>query len=215
MPRILPFERYAAEYDEWFEEHRAVYESEVRALRALLPSDMASIVSEESIEVGVGTGRFASPLGIPLGIEPSPTMAARSKARGIAVIRGIAEALPFTKSCFKFVLMVTTMCFLDDVSLAFREVFRVLKPRGWFILAFIDRDSPLGRIYERKKYDSPFYRIARFYSTDEVTDLLKFAGFNEHEFEFVQTVFDTDLAEAEDWKPGYGEGAFVAIRVVK
>ncbi len=214
MPKTMPFEAYAAEYDGWFDEHRAVYESELRAIRAMLPSDMSSIVSE-GIEIGVGTGRFASPLGITLGIEPSPMMGMRAKARGIEIIRGIAEALPFTNSCFKLVLMVTTMCFLDDVSLAFREVFRVLKPRGWFILAFIDRNSPIGEIYERNKGDSPFYRSARFYSTDEVTGLLKDVGFNENGFEFVQTVFGTDLSEAGGLKPGYGEGAFIVARVVK
>ncbi len=214
MPKTMPFEAYAAEYDGWFEEHRAVYESELRAIRAMLPSDM-SMVACDSIEIGVGTGRFASPLSITLGIDPSPMMGMRAEARGIKVIRGIAEALPFASSSFKLVLMVTTICFLDDVSLAFREVFRVLKPHGWFILAFIDRDSPLGEMYGRNKADSPFYRIARFYNTDEVTGLLKVAGFDEHRFEFVQTVFGTHLSEAEDLKPGYGEGAFIVIRVVK
>jgi SAM-dependent methyltransferase len=44
--------------------------------------------------------------------------------------------------------MVTVVCFLDDVVRAFREVFRVLKPAGSLIVAFIDRESPLGRQYQ-------------------------------------------------------------------
>ena len=56
------FERFAEEYDRWFEEHRAEYHAELARVRRLLPCP-----DSRAIEVGVGSGRFAAPLGIMLG----------------------------------------------------------------------------------------------------------------------------------------------------
>lgn len=53
-----PFEKYTNDYDAWFEEHPFVYQSELKAVSSLWPS------SGRGIEIGVGTGRFAAPLGI-------------------------------------------------------------------------------------------------------------------------------------------------------
>ena len=222
--KIEPFERYGKEYDAWFDEHRHVYEAELRAIRALLPKTKMkeSENGSKSIEIGVGSGRFAAPLGITLGIDPAPGMRLLAKARGIEVIGGIAEALPLRDSHFELVLMVTTICFLDDTEKAFREVYRVLKPYGCFIIAFIDRDSPLGEIYSHKKSDSPFYRVARFYNTREVIALLKDAGFNK-EIKSMQTIFrfHTQLEEekeedkVEEVRQGCGKGSFVVLKVVK
>ena len=221
--KIEPFERYGKEYDAWFDEHRHVYEAELRAIRALLPKTKMkeSENGSKSIEIGVGSGRFAAPLGITLGIDPAPGMILLAKARGIEVIGGIAEALPLRDSHFELVLMVTTICFLDDTEKAFREVYRVLKPYGCFIIAFIDRDSPLGEIYSHKKSDSPFYRVARFYNTREVIALLKDTGFNK-EIKSMQTIFrfhtqleDEKEDKVEEVRQGYGKGSFVVLKVVK
>ena len=58
MPRIAPFEAHQERYDSWFERHAAAYYSELLAVRALLPWE------GRGLEVGVGTGRFAAPLGV-------------------------------------------------------------------------------------------------------------------------------------------------------
>ena len=50
--------------------------------------------------------------------------------KGVNVIEGVAESLPFTDSQFDFVLMVTTICFLEDIETAFNEANRVLKSGG-------------------------------------------------------------------------------------
>jgi len=77
------FERFAEEYDRWFEEHRAEYHAELARVRRLLPRP-----DSRAVEVGVGSGRFAAPLGITLGLEPSPALARMARGRGIEVIRG-------------------------------------------------------------------------------------------------------------------------------
>lgn len=88
MPKTAPFEARPDRYDAWFDRHEAAYRSELAALRALLPAE------GEGLEVGVGTGRFAAPLGIEYGVDPAPAMRARARARGIAVTEGEARTSP-------------------------------------------------------------------------------------------------------------------------
>jgi SAM-dependent methyltransferase len=209
MPKIDPFERYTKWYEEWYEKNRAVYRSELRAVRELLPQVGVGI------EIGVGTGRFALPLGIQFGVEPSKNMALVAAKRGIQVIRGQAEALPLQSGSFDFALMVTTICFLDDVLMALQEVNRVLRPCGVLIVGFIDRQSSLGREYETRRAQNPFYREATFYSVDEVRILMEKAGFAD--FTFRQTVFKLrqDPMLEEPVEDGFGQGAFVVVKGYK
>jgi len=209
MPRIEPFERYANKYEDWFERNKFAYESELRAIRKLMPKN------GEGVEIGVGSGRFAAPLGIKVGVEPSGKMREIARKRGIEVIDGVAEAIPFSDSQFDFVLMVTTLCFLDDIEAALKEIHRVLKSGGSFILGFIDANSPIGRLYQQQKNDNVFYREATFYSVEEVIAYLKKAGFKD--FNFKQTLFNplTDIRDLEPVKEGYGEGSFVVVKAAK
>jgi SAM-dependent methyltransferase len=205
MPKTEPFERYAAAYDAWFDVYPWAFRSEVKALRHFWPGE------GDAVEVGVGSGRFAEALGVRWGVEPSPAMRAMAKCRGIEVVDGVAEALPFEEGRFQAVLMVTTLCFLDDPERALAECRRVLKPSGLFVTGFVDARSELGRQYEQHRDQSRFYGEARFWSVPEVVSALMRAGFAAPRM--VQTLFRPpgELREEEPVRPGYGEGAFVAM----
>jgi ubiquinone/menaquinone biosynthesis C-methylase UbiE len=208
MAKIEPFEKYEEQFEDWYERNKLTYESELKAIKEQLPK------SNNGIEIGVGTGRFAAPLGIKVGVEPSGKMSAIAQQRGIKVVGGVAEALPFDDSQFDFALMVTTICFLDNIEIAFKEVYRVLKPNGCLVIGFIDKDSPIGKLYNQHKEDNVFYKIATFYSIKEVISCLKRAGFKD--FNFIQTIFH-EIAEIKDVEPikdGYGEGSFVVIKAM-
>ncbi len=163
------------------------------------------------LEVGVGTGRFAAPLGIRFGLDPSPKMVEVAKKRGIDVVIGVGEDLPFKNSSFDFVVLVTTICFLDDAKKALFEAYRVLKPGGSISVGFVDAESLLGTLYEKKREFSPFYKEARFFSAQEVLELLKAAGFSM--ISFMQTLLPGKPTRAV--KPGHGEGGFVVARGIK
>jgi len=209
MNNIEIFEKHAAEYDEWFDENESVYKSEIQALRDLVPREGIGL------EVGVGTGRFAVPLGIRTGVEPAKAMAKMARKRGIEVHEARAEALPFKEESFDFVLMVTVICFLEDPILALLEARRVLKAGGLLIIGMIDSDSPLGKKYERKKLTSKFYRNARFLSADKIMSWLKCLDFDCTEVR--QTVFGrrNEIELIEPFEAGHGKGAFVAIAAKK
>jgi SAM-dependent methyltransferase len=205
MPRTAPFEIHAAQYENWFNEHLPVYQSELEAVSHFLPA------GGTGVEIGVGSGRFAAPLGIKFGVEPSPGMGRLAAARGIKVYNAVAEALPLPSASFDYALLVTTICFVDDITASFREAARVLKPNGSIIIGFVDRDSPLGKTYETHKAGSVFYREATFYATCEVFAHLDNAGFAGAEA--VQTVFGPlqGIRRVQRCRPGFGAGGFVVI----
>ncbi|WP_256300813.1 class I SAM-dependent methyltransferase [Haloarchaeobius salinus] len=206
MPRTGPFERHTDRYDAWFEENEAAYKSEVRVLQQLVPEPGLGL------EIGVGSARFAAPLGMQVGLDPAARMLARARERGVDAVGGVAEALPFRDGSFDTALLVTTICFVDDIPQTLSEARRVLRPDGSLVIGYIDRDSPVGQVYQEKQSENPFYRDAVFVSTDELVGALEAAGFTE--FEFVQTIFHWpgDIDEREPVAEGYGEGSFVGIR---
>ena len=209
MPKTAPFETYVHRYEAWFRKYPFVYTAELKAVRALVPK------GGYGIEVGVGTGRFAARLGIHLGVEPSVQMGKIALQLGIHVAGGVAEALPLDSERFDFVLMVTTVCFLDDIVQAFSECYRVLKKKGFLIVGFVDRTSPLGQIYLTHQNENVFYKDASFYSVDEIIEAMKQTGFRD--FDFRQTIFGnlSEVTSDEPVKAGYGEGSFVVVRARK
>ena len=208
MANTEPFDTLTDHYDQWFEEHSRVYEEELKAIKAVMPS------FEKGIEIGVGTGRFAAPLGIKTGVEPSAKMAAIARKRGITILEGIAEDLPIDDQSYDFVLMVTTICFVDSAEKALREIYRILKPGGSVIIGFVDKKTPLGRFYLEHQVESRFYKTARFFSSEEVIELLQKSGFSD--CVAVQTLFGNTLKEMKGGiEQGHGTGAFVTMRCKK
>ncbi|MFT7824245.1 MAG: class I SAM-dependent methyltransferase [Sulfurimonas sp.] len=208
MPRTEAFEKHSQEYEAWFEIHPKLYEAEIKTIQTLL------LPFENGVEIGIGSGRFALPLGIKKGIEPSKEMAQIARCKGLEVIEGIAENVPLEEGRYDFVLMITTICFVDDALQSLKEIYRILKPGGFVIIGFVEKDSELGKLYEKHRRESRFYKEATFYSTEEVTALLEKAGF--HEIEACQTLFGKTLESVEtDIKTGSDEGAFIAIRGIK
>jgi len=206
MAKTEPFDKYLNEYEQWFKEHHAVYESEVEAVRHFIP------YGKKGIEIGIGTGRFAIPFKIREGVEPSDSMRNYSLRLGLTVHNGTAENMPVEDKSYDFALMVTTICFIDDIEKTFQEVRRILKPGGSFIVGFIDKDSPLGKVYEKMKAQNKFYHYATFYSVEEVKKLLIENRFSN--IKIIQTVFGelNKITNIQLFKEGYGEGGFVVIK---
>lgn len=206
MPRTEPFDKYSIDYEKWFEEHEYVYKSELKAVGHFIPKD------KKGIEIGIGSCRFAIPFNIKVGVEPSIAMRNYSIKHGLKVYDGIAENLPLKDASYEFALMVTTICFIDDVRKAFLEINRILKSGGSFIIGFIDKTSLIGKKYERLKQNNKFYRFATFYSVDDVVNYLKETNFKN--IRIIQTIFGnlSEIKEVQKFREGYGEGSFAVIK---
>lgn len=205
MSRSSPFDSHAAQYDAWFDKHSAAYVSELLALRPFVP------VGGLGLEIGVGSGRFAGPLGVRVGVEPSRAMGALASARGVDVMTGTAEELPFADDTFDHILIVTTICFVESPERMLAEARRVLKPDGRIVIGFIDRESAIGRHYEAHRAESVFYREATFYSSAELEGLLRDSGFTV--CDWAQTLAHAlpETRDIEPLRPGHGRCAFVVV----
>jgi len=207
MPKTQGYESHADMYDQWFDENPKLYQAEITAIKRLLPSG-------KGVEIGSGSGRFTQPLAIHTGIEPAKAMRTKSIAKGLNVIEGVAEALPLKDASFDFALFVTSTCFLDSPLKAYQEAYRVTKADGKIVVAFLERESELGQVYEQHKSESPFYCDATFYSYPEITAFLSQAGFGQ--FNTMQTVLtQTEKQNANDVLPGHDRGTFVVLSAEK
>jgi ubiquinone/menaquinone biosynthesis C-methylase UbiE len=209
MNTVRPFNKYTDRYEEWFNHYPFAYESELIAISKLLP------MKGKGLEIGVGTGRFAQPLGIKLGIEPSLSMAVHAQQRGVKLALGIGESLPLKNACLDAVLIVTTICFFENPSQALTEAARVLRPGGFIVIGLVNRTSKLGLIYLKNKNNNVFYREATFYSVEEVIEMLIKAGFQD--FSFTQTIFNKldDIIVVEPALNGFDKGSFIGIKGIK
>jgi len=207
MRHLTPFVSLHKRYDLWFERHPAAWQSELLAIRDLQPRQGLGL------SVGVGSGRFAAPLGVQIGIGPASEMLAYAEKRGITTVQAIAEALPFANDSFDYILSVTTICFVDNVSTLLQEAKRILQPGGSLILGFIDRETKLGQQYLAHQTENVFYRDATFFSASEIERSLEQNGFIESRW--LQTLFQSleMTHQIEPLRDGYGQGAFVAVRV--
>jgi SAM-dependent methyltransferase len=209
MPRTAPFEAHHQRYEAWFEKHRAAYVSELLALRPFVPWE------GRGLEIGVGSGRFAAPLGVPVGVDPSPAMLARAAQRGVEVVAGVAENLPFATGVFDYALVVTTICFVDSPAQMLAEAHRVLKPGARLVIGFIDRESALGQEYLAHQAESVFYREATFYSAGEVARLLQENGFSVDAWGQTLARPLPETREIEPLRTGWGQCAFVVVAATR
>lgn len=199
------FETTWMEYDEWYERHPALYRTELAALRRVVPSG-------SGLEIGVGTGRFAAPLGVRFGLDPAMRMLRLAKGRGLLAVQGAGERLPFKNETFDFVQIVFVIEFVSDLASFLKEAVRTVRRGGALVMGFIDRDSAWGLYYAR---DPSHRRHFHPPSVTEVRGLLSGIGLDFREA--YQALFQPppDILHEEVPRPGCGEGGFIALKAVK
>lgn len=200
------FDENYKKYDKWYDDNKFAYLSEVEAVKKVLPT------KGYGLEVGVGSGRFAAPLNISIGIDPSKKAIELAKGRGVDVRSGIGEELPFKDSTFDYAAMIVTLCFVQDPDKVIIEASRVLKPKGKLVIGIVDKESFLRKSYQEK--GSIFYEYARFFDIEEIVQILKTDGFSD--FSYYQTIFDypEKLKTVEEPQEGFGKGGFVVIGAI-
>jgi demethylmenaquinone methyltransferase/2-methoxy-6-polyprenyl-1,4-benzoquinol methylase len=105
------------------------------------------------LDVAMGTGLVArearamvTDTGRVYGVDPSPGMLAAARSAGVPGILGVAEALPVGSDAFDVVSMGYALRHVPDLSTAFAEMRRVLRPGGRLcILEVTAPESGLGR----------------------------------------------------------------------
>ncbi len=204
------FEEHIDTYENWFQEHPKILETEALAFRSLLP-----VGDLHGIEVGMGAGHLAKAIGIHEGVEPSEVLRKEAMRKGLEVSDGRAEDLPFKDLKFDFVIIGTAIHYFEDLDKAFSEAFRVLKQSGILIIGFLDASGEIGKVLMENRLKSVFYRDAKFYNLKTIKRKLLTSGFNYLE-EF-QTLFgkESEIKEVQPIESGTGKGSFILIRAKK
>ena len=168
------FDEYYERYDSWFERNVVTAENEVKLVKTVMEG-----VQKPVVEVGVGTGYFASKVDVDVGLDPSVKMLEVAKMRGLKLlVGGVGELTPFRDGSFGTVLIVVTLCFVDDPVSVLRESHRILRENGVLVTCIIPRDSAWGSYYvELGLKGHIFYSKARFYTLEELKNMLEMTGF--------------------------------------
>ncbi len=160
------FNKHYEDYDDWYEEHPKEFSDQIDFIAKLLPEG-------RGIEIGVGTGRFASALGIGTGVDISEKMAQIAAKRGIDTIVADAVALPFRDNEFDFSLNMVTICFLDQPLETLMEARRISRIA---LTVILDRECEY--VEHIISHRTGFYRFAKFYTRAELEQLYEEAGFD-------------------------------------
>ena len=201
------FDLYSKQYDAWYSRHEFAFLSEIEAIKKVLPP------AGNGLEIGVGTGRFASSLGIATGVDPSREMLRIAKERSVNTHLGFGEMLPFPNEVFDYAAVIITLCFVRNPKKVIEEAYRVLKKSGKVIIGIVDRESFLGKFYQHK--ESVFYKRARFFSVTEVTELLEESDFSYFSYYQTISILPNDMKSVEKPQKGFGKGSFVVIAAEK
>jgi ubiquinone/menaquinone biosynthesis C-methylase UbiE len=137
----------------------------------------------EVLEIGCGTGMILKDIAPiarrAVGIDISPGMLEKARARGLDVVEGSATALPFADESFDAAYSFKVLAHVEDIRTAMSEVSRVLRPGGIAALEFYNKRSIR-------------YAIKRFKRPNKVSEKT-----NDHE---VYTRYD-DLDDVKSYLP--------------
>jgi SAM-dependent methyltransferase len=199
------FEHTWKQYDAWYDAHPALYATELAALERAVPRGTG-------LEIGVGTGRFAAPLSVRFGLDPSFNMLGPARRRGVTVVQGLGEALPFKPGSFDFALIVFVLEFVEDHGRFLEEAVRVLGRGGSLVIGIIDRDTAWGRYFVEKTALGPFFNPP---SLRDLLGILESLGLEPGETS--QTLFGPPpgLPAVEEPRSGFGDGGFAVIKALK
>ena len=231
---IEGFDQYAQEYDAWFLENPNVLESEARLVASTLRG------GGRILSVGCGSGLFETIMGrdfgitVSDGVEPSASMAAIARKRGMNVTEATAEEFDYPQGIYDTILFNGCPSYITDLKRVVEKVYAALRPGGRIVLVDVPKESTYGIMYNLAKalgtwehpllegvfppnpYPIELVRVARWRTTAEKIALLETAGFRD--LTYAQTLTTHPLysdLNVEDPVPSYDKGDYVAIIAVK
>jgi SAM-dependent methyltransferase len=121
-----------------------------RGYHRLIDDQAAELVrrvglGRDVLEVGCGTGlvlmRIARFARRAEGVDLSPRMLERARARGLQVQLGDAAALPYADASFDVVCSFKVLAHVADLDASLREMARVVRPGGFLVFDLYNRTS--------------------------------------------------------------------------
>ncbi len=140
----LDNQTYYDDFSNWYERERHLpYHRMLDDLEVELVERYAR--GKQALEVGCGTGlilervaRFAAGA---KGIDLSPGMLAKAKARGLDVALASATELPIADASVDVAYSFKVLAHVPDIAKAMAEMARVVRPGGWVLAEFYNARS--------------------------------------------------------------------------
>ena len=167
-----PFEERALEYDNWFDDNHDLFSEQQELIIPFVRTGEGA-----TLDIGCGSGRFSSALGIFVGIEPSHALVRMADQRGVRVIQGCGEYIPIRNGSIIQAFLITVIGFTTDPVMILNEVRRCMHPHGSLIVVEIDIESEIGRSYKQRHSSSTFLSRALLRSCPDISSLLEKSGF--------------------------------------
>ena len=154
------FEQWASTYENsWLQ--RALFERVYQATLTLAAGIVHQPVSV--LDVGCGTGKLLRrantywPEAQLIGVDPASSMIEMAKrlTPNATFSTGMAEALPLQDASVDLALSTTSFHHWRDQAAGIREIARVLRPEGYFILVDASFPDWLVRVVRLKRFHSP------------------------------------------------------------
>ena len=125
------------------------------------------------LEVGIGTGvvaeKVAENIGPLIGIDISKEMISQINHPNITAMIGDAHKLEFDNNTFDLIYMRNVCHYIDNPHLAFSEIYRCLKPCGYFLFSqVVPPDDSTS-----EEYDWLIGRNIHYPTKEEITDWMK------------------------------------------
>ena len=130
-------ERYRAIRPEW--------RSSGDQLEAIVRSHITA--SSRVLDLGCGRGGvvelFWREVELAAGVDPDAASLSDHRSRGMPVVRGVGERLPFVSEAFDLIVCLWVLEHMRDPAEALGEVRRVLRPGGHFVFVTPNMRNPL------------------------------------------------------------------------
>ena len=173
MP-LFDFDHIAKDYDAYYDTELGRQVDHVE--RQLLWRYMIRMAPDKpALEVGCGTGHwteFFRQKGFELtAIDISSKMldtAKQKNPKNVRFERMDVENMTFPSMSFENIIAITALEFVDDTERAFDEIYRVLKPGGFFLMGCLNERSDIGQ----RKEENDVFRDARFFTPESLTSFL-------------------------------------------
>jgi ubiquinone/menaquinone biosynthesis C-methylase UbiE len=214
------FDEWPEKYDQWFETPIGglVRKYESALIREMLQPGAGEFI----LDAGCGTGVFTHDLltagakvtGLDLSFPMLRRAGKKAGAYPFRMVQGDLRRLPFAGNSFDKVISVTAIEFIDDAQAAVAELFRVVRPGGWIVVASLNSLSPWA---VRRKADAhkghSLFKYARFRSPEEMAVLASVAAVVKTAIHFLKNddPIKAETIEEEGRAKGLATGAFLLV----
>ena len=185
-----------------------LYDSQAYRARTVDPEFLAFIEQHPSsqalslLDIGCGTGnqlvanRTAAPRAKMIGVDRSLGMLRRAwpKAPDIAWVQADAAALPFLDLSFDFISCQFAFHHFQAKARMLRDIFRVLRPSGCFVLRNLCPHESADWIYYEYFPEAEIIDLRDFWPPDAMVAVMEGIGFRAVTVEYEHLYLEQDLS---------------------